>query len=273
MTARLGVAWTTPEKGIAEIQGVPADLISAFSTRRRQILRALQRVGTVRAGRGAGRVPGHPAPAKLPAEPEQTLRERWAARAREAGHHPGQVIQAVLDRTRAPASPPIDQLAQHLLGPTGLTAQATGFDRRDLLQALCQALPPGMAVDRAWVEGAADQVLGHRDAVRLATRTPDGPRWSTAGLLIVEQAALRTADELRDVPARAVAADAVEAATRRADACPAEQQHMVHALAAAYGIGGRGRAGGLREDRRPRRSGPRLDRAGPTGAPAPRSPR
>ena len=31
-----------------------------------------------------------------------------------------------------------------------------------------------MTVDRAWVEDAADQVLGHRDAVRLATRTPMG---------------------------------------------------------------------------------------------------
>ena len=33
-----------------------------------------------------------PGPAKPPAEPEQTLRERWAATARAAGHHPGQVV-------------------------------------------------------------------------------------------------------------------------------------------------------------------------------------
>jgi conjugative relaxase-like TrwC/TraI family protein len=234
LTAQLGIAWTTLAKGIAEIQGFPADLITTFSTRRRQILRALQTAG--RSGPDAAQAACLASrPRKTAAEPEQTLREHWAARAREAGHHPGEVIQAVLDRTRGPASPPIDRLAEDLLGPTGLTAQATGFDRRDLLQALCQALPAGMAVDRAWVEDAADQVLGHRDAVRLATCTPEGPRWSTAGLLLVEQAALGTADELRASPARAVAADVVEAATA-GQSLAGEQRHMVRALAAASGL-------------------------------------
>lgn len=31
-------------------------------------------------------------------------------------------------------------------------------------------MPPGFAVDRAWPETSADQVLLHRDAVQLATR-------------------------------------------------------------------------------------------------------
>jgi len=45
LTARLGVAWTTPAKGVAEIAGVPTGLIETFSTRRRQILRALEKAG------------------------------------------------------------------------------------------------------------------------------------------------------------------------------------------------------------------------------------
>jgi hypothetical protein len=77
-----------------------------------------------------------------------------------------------------------------------------------------------MSVDRAWVEGVANQLLGHRDAVRLATRTPDGPRWSTTGLLLVGQAALRIAGELRDLPARAVATNVVEVAAT-GQGCPA----------------------------------------------------
>ena len=36
-------------------------------------------------------------------------------------------------------------------------------------------------------------MLRNRDAVRLAARSEDGPRWSTAELLGVEQAALRVA--------------------------------------------------------------------------------
>jgi hypothetical protein len=234
LTARLGVAWTIPEKGIAEVAGIPTDLIAVFSTRRRQILSALRASG--RSGPDAAQAACLATrPRKTAAEPEQTLHERWAARACEAGHHPGQVIQAVLDRTRVPASPPFDQLAQHLLGSAGLTSHATGFDRRDLLQALCQALPPGTTVDRAWVEGAAEQVLAHRDAVRLATRSPAGPRWSTVGLLIVEQTALGIAGELQDLPARVVAADVVEAATA-GRTLSGEQQHMVNALTAASGL-------------------------------------
>ena len=162
-----------------------------------------------------------------------TLRQQWEDRARAAGHDPDRVIAGVLRRVRPPAAPPTPRLAEDLLGPTGLTAHATGFDRRDLLQALCQALPPGMTVDRTWVKGAADQVLRHRDAVRLATRTPDGPRWSTTGLLIVEQTALRIADELRNLPTPAVVTHSVESAGR---SLSAEQQHMVRALAATKGL-------------------------------------
>ena len=205
-----------------------------FSTRRRQILRALREAG--RSGPGAAQAACLATrPGKATAEPDLTLRERWAATVRDAGHHPDQVVAGVLGRARPPAAPPLRRLSEDLLGPAGLTAQATGFDRRDLLQALCQVLPPGVTVNRAWLEDAADQVLGHRDAIRLAARTPDGPRWSTAGLLIVEQAALRTADELRKVPARAVAAAIVEAATA-GRSLSVEQQHMVHALGAANGL-------------------------------------
>ena len=235
LTHRLGVAWTTPDKGIAEVAGLPQDLLGTFSTRRRQILRALEAAG--HSGPDAAQAACLATrPAKPASEPEPTLRERWTARTRAAGHHPSRLIAAVLDRTRAPvAPPPIDRLATHLLGPAGLTAQATGFDRRDLLQALCQALPAGLPVDRAGLERAADQVLHHRDAVRLVTRSEDGARWSTTELLGVEQAALRLADELRAVPARTVPPEVVEAAMS-GRTLSGEQQAMVRALAAADGL-------------------------------------
>ncbi|MCY7344274.1 MAG: relaxase domain-containing protein, partial [Pseudonocardia sp.] len=234
LTARLGVAWTTPEKGIAEIAGIPTDLLATFSTRRRQILQAMAEAGH------SGPDAAHAAclatrPDKPASEPEPALRERWAARTRAAGHHPGRLISAALDRTRAPAAPQIDRLATHLLGPAGLTVQATGFDRRDLLQALCQAVPPGLSVDRAGLEGAADQVLRHRDAVRLVTRSEDGARWSTTELLGVEQLALRLANELHAVPARTVPPELVEEALS-GRTLSGEQQAMVRALAAADGL-------------------------------------
>jgi len=252
LTERLGVGWTTPVKGIAEVDGMPADLMDTFSTRRRQIIRAMG-------------IAGHNGPAaaqaaclatrpdKAPEEPEQTLRQRWAAKSRAAGHRPARVVAAVLGRSRVLAAPRVDQLAAHLLGPAGLTARATGFDRRDLLQALCESLPPGLPVDRAQIETAADRVLRHRDTVRLATRTEDGGRWTTTELLAIEHAALHLAQDLRARPALDAgsgyvvdgAAASVNSSAARpggttsaglSTALSAEQQDMVRALAATSGL-------------------------------------
>ena len=234
LTQRLGVTWTTPEKGIAEIVGIPVELLELFSTRREQIERAMDERG-VSGPEAAQAACLATRPAKAPSESDGRLRARWANRARDAGFQPGRVIAAALGRGRPSLAPPIRQVAEHLLGPAGLTAQATGFDRRDLLQALCQDLPAGLPISHDSIETVADLVLRHRDAVRLATRSEDGPRWSTAELLGVEQAALRVADELRAMPARASEEDLVETAmTGRA--LTDEQQNMVQTLAAANGL-------------------------------------
>ena len=174
-------------------------------------------------------------PAKPGSEPEASLRDRWTATARAAGHHPGRLIAAALGRRRPPPAPPVHQLAAYLLGPAGLTAQATGFDRRDLLQALCQALPAGTATDRAALEAVADQVLASRDVVRLVSAPEDGPRWTTTELLRVEQAALRIAEELRVRPDRDVASEVLEDAVAGRK-LSGEQESMVRALTAAEGL-------------------------------------
>ncbi len=234
LTSRLGVAWTAPQKGIAEIAGIPTGLLEAFSTRRRQILTALRERG--RSGAGAAQAACLVTrPAKTAYQPEPTLRRRWAVKAVSAGHNPTRVVAAVLRRCRAPARPAIQHLARHLLGPAGLTAHATGFDRRALLQALCQALPPGLVVDRTQVEAAADQVLRHRDSIPLVSTREQGRRWSTTELLCVEQAALRLADELRRAPQRREEIAVIDAETPGA-ALSAEQREMVRALTTAEGL-------------------------------------
>ncbi len=234
LTARLGVDWTAPTKGVAEIDGLPADLLGTFSTRRRQIVAAMTAAGTT--GPDAAQAACLATrPAKPGSEPEGSLRDRWAATARAAGHHPGRLIAAALGRRRPPPVPPVHQLAAYLLGPAGLTAQATGFDRRDLLQALCQALPAGTVMDRAAIETAADQVLASRDVVRLVSAPEDGPRWTTTELLRVEQAALRIAGDLRDGADRQVPPEVVAAAASGRTLSP-EQQAMLDRLAAADGL-------------------------------------
>ncbi len=88
LTQRLGLAWTTPVKGVAEIDGIPAELLGEFSTRRRQILTAMDAAGT--SGPDAAQAACLATrPGKTRGVPERTLRDRWAARARAAGTGPG----------------------------------------------------------------------------------------------------------------------------------------------------------------------------------------
>ena len=60
LTARLGVAWTTPEKGIAEIVGIPADLLTAVLDSAGADRAGHGRARRVRSGGRAGGVPGDP---------------------------------------------------------------------------------------------------------------------------------------------------------------------------------------------------------------------
>ena len=147
----------------------------------------------------------------------------------------GGLVGKVLGKRRPPPLPPVDQLTGYLLGPSGLTAQATGFDRRDLLQAICQALPAGTVIDRAQLEALADRVLESRDVVRLVAPPEDGPRWTTTELLRVEQTALGFARDLTSMPARDVPPD-VLAAAMSGRTLSGEQQQMVERLAAADGL-------------------------------------
>lgn len=69
LTARLGVDWTTPTRGIAEVAGLPTDLLETFSTRRRQIVAAMS-AGT--AGRTRPRPPAwRPGPPNRPPSPSR----------------------------------------------------------------------------------------------------------------------------------------------------------------------------------------------------------
>ena len=91
--------------------------------------------------------------------------------------------------------------------PTGLTARASTFDRRDVLRAIAERMPAGATV--AQIEAMADDFLTHPEVIRLlmpatgagllgsdVIRRADGtviaaaspePRWSTLELIGLEQ--------------------------------------------------------------------------------------
>lgn len=77
LTRRLGVAWTSVERGIAEVEGLPSTVLRTFYQRRDQIERALEDRGlsSTAAAQAACLATR---PAKQHEDPG-TSRERWRA--------------------------------------------------------------------------------------------------------------------------------------------------------------------------------------------------
>ena len=128
LTARLGVAWTTPEKGIAEVARHPhrpdRHLLHPAAADPPRAAAG----GAVRAGCGAGRVPGHPTrqrPSRAGADPAGAVgghgprrpgttrpRRRWRPRPR-----PPAGRAAAASARRAPARPGRTDGAGHRVRP------------------------------------------------------------------------------------------------------------------------------------------------------------
>ncbi|HVA61584.1 MAG TPA: MobF family relaxase [Mycobacteriales bacterium] len=195
LSARLGVGWTRPVKGIAEIAGVPRPLRELFSTRRAQIKAELARLGRDDPA-AAQQACLSTRPAKPQPLGEPGLRERWSRQARDAGFDAKDLERTVLRQVEPPPNPPIAELAAPLLGARGLAEYRSNFDARDIFQALCQALPPGSTVTALALRRWTQQVLASSEIVRLHAPGPES-RYSTTEMLDVEDLALALADRLR----------------------------------------------------------------------------
>jgi conjugative relaxase-like TrwC/TraI family protein len=204
LTARLGVRWTKAIEGIADIEGVPLDVLGAFSTRRAEIEERLA-IGGWSSPRAAEIAALTTRKVKKHDVDPTTLRSRWRDQAREMGFGPQQ-LAAVMDQQ------PVDQrdladvraIEAALLSPTGLTRQSSSFDRRNVLNGVAERRRNGASV--AHIKAIADRLLCHADVVPLAGKTNDvirtdsgrvisrastGARWTTRELLALEQ---RTVD-------------------------------------------------------------------------------
>jgi conjugative relaxase-like TrwC/TraI family protein len=213
LTRRLGVDWGTVRNGIADLAGIPSQVLRAFSRRRQDIEAHLANVGQdgARAAQVAAYATRTPkgAGATLEASPTE-----WRERARAHGLD-RQDLGALLHRAAPTEIPdPGSELATalfgHLGGPNGLTAHHATFGRREVLQALAEALPPG--TDLTPIVELADAFLTSRHVVSLreasglrtadVIRRRDGvivanhvdeARWTTREILDVEDRIVRTA--------------------------------------------------------------------------------
>jgi conjugative relaxase-like TrwC/TraI family protein len=116
LTASLGVRWTEPVKGMAEIEGVPEEALRAFSTRRQSLVEHMEAMGT--SGFAASRVAalatrerkeavtsptfasrGSPAPGRWASEPSSSEASSRASR-------PSRKWRRSTLRTSPPTRPP-----------------------------------------------------------------------------------------------------------------------------------------------------------------------
>ena len=204
LSRRLGLEWTEPVKGMAEVAGVPAEALRAFSTRRRTLLEHLK----ARRGLGfrAARVAALATRERKEEVPLERLRAEWRARAAEHGLGRTE-LRALLGRSPERSQPDLPRLVERLLGPEGLTARQTTFSEPELVCALAQAHAQGGRADEV---AALARSLGSLPGLALVESggVPGRPaRFTTRELLAVEREALELALAGRD-------ADAPSASTR-----------------------------------------------------------
>ncbi len=211
LTERLGVAWTPVRNGIADIEGVPKEVLRAFSRRRAEIEEELLRRGESSAA--AARMATLSTRQRKDYEvlPEQLVGE-WRARSARLGFD-REAFDAVLGRHPAAGLELEDwnRAFARLAAPTGLTYRRSTFAPRDVIQALCEATPPGASVGIREFEAAAEEFLASEVAVPVldgdsgeaapSIRLRDGRlvwartdrRFSTTELLLVEREVITTA--------------------------------------------------------------------------------
>ena len=247
LTHRLGVAWTPVVNGIADVDGIPTEVLERFSTRRHEIEAEMAERG-VSSARAAQFAVLETRQAKDYDVEPLLLRTRWTDQASETGWSADE-LAAVLGRAPAPllTEERARIITDRLLGPAGLTKQASTFDRRAVLRAWCEQLTDG--ADITLIERLADRTLADSRVVPLQSSehgpvgtmrrrtngrpmdTPKtGSRYSTQELIQLETRLVRRAATDSGEPRGAADENSVLAALSARPSLSDEQVEMVATL-------------------------------------------
>ena len=235
VTERLGWAWVPlDEKGFSELVGWSGGALSEMSQRRRQVERHLEQTwGTTegltgyqtRAAAVETRV------AKSPAGALEELQTDWRARLAEHGlaRETLDTLVSAAELRAAPLAYSRDHLEMvfaRLVGERGLTERENTFTRASVIRALADALPAG--VSATVLDGFADGFLADRGVVSVAPLVGSAyegvERYTTRGLLELEQATLALARAPTERGLGVLAEHVVINASRRASARLSEEQ-------------------------------------------------
>jgi conjugative relaxase-like TrwC/TraI family protein len=232
LTRSLGVEWREAQKGMAEIAGVPDEVLREFSKRRLQVLDHLERQGT--SGFYAAKVAAvatrdRKEPLDLP-----RLREEWRVRSAEHGLGRRQ-LKRLLRRTveRELGEREIAEIAAHLAGPDGLTEKRSTFAGTEAVMAWAEMHTQGASVER--VLALVERFLGREEVAAVERAAVGRPAlFSTDELIRHERAALTLAARSHQVRVPVVSDETLAQVVRaRTDMLSAEQQAMVRAVASS----------------------------------------
>jgi conjugative relaxase-like TrwC/TraI family protein len=243
LTRRLGVEWEPVRNGLADVAGFPAPVLRAFSTRRRQIEAELAATG-LSGGRAAQGAAYATRAAKDESVDSAELFAEWQERAADLGFD-DRALAATLGRVPdlvpiEPGSAGARSILAHLASPDGLTAQRATFGRSDVIEAICDRLPAGgeiadilgladefLASDLVVALGADDGTALRRDNGRLLPSGLEQARYSTPGMIAVEERVVASALRRADDRAGVATAGALRAALACRPTISGEQAAMV----------------------------------------------
>ena len=191
LSRTLGVEWTPADAhGNRELQGVPEELVRGFSKRTGLIEAELDRLTVDGRERTPRLVKWTVQATRRPKQHEtpDTLYGRWRVEAAERGHDADTLVREVTGRTpnrdQELSERTVANVFAHLACPDGLTEHASTFTRPDVLVALGAGLA---GARRTELEALADRFVAERAVSVVADRAVEERRWSTPGLLAVEQ--------------------------------------------------------------------------------------
>lgn len=228
LTCGLGVQWQQVVNGMADIDGVSRGVIEHFSRRRQEIMQTMRDRGehTARAAQIATldtrRVKQHEVAV-------EDLRGDWRARAAEHGLDP-EDLQALMHRAQRPPLERRDRVEfrRRLLGPDGLTRQASTFLPRDVLRVCAAHARAGATL--AELDAQVKAVLADDQVVRVGE-----DRYSTRELIQTERELLSSAQRRRDEPGPPLALTHIDDALDARPTLSDEQRRLVDQIVAGPG--------------------------------------
>lgn len=233
LTTRLGVDWQPVTNGVADIDGVSDDLIALFSKRREKIEATMAEwgVSSAKAAQAATLDSREVKGDQVENPVEQVA--RWRSEAMTAG---SDLVELSLVGSQPRSSPAVDaeetmRIFERLSSGSGLTESHSTFDRRDVLQALIDELPGGIAVGA--IEDLADQYLTRAEVVHVGDHPRAGSTYSTVELIRLERQLIDMVSGSLNLPARCYTTHAkAHAATAARPTLGSDQSWVVRMLCA-----------------------------------------